>query len=111
MREFGHTPFSISRPDWVGVMGEEKLTVKSNSEHGQFANGLRVRVIIIIFFCLLLCIYLFIFSAALAAYRGSQARGRIGATAASLPMVTARRIQATSAIYTTAHGNAGSLTH
>ena len=54
--------------------------------------------------------YLFIFCpfaifwAALTAYGGSQARGRIGAVATC-------RIRAASATNTTAHGNAGSLTH
>ena len=42
------------------------------------------------------------------AYRSSQARGRIGAAAAGLHQ---RGIQATSATYMAAHGNAGSLTH
>jgi len=45
------------------------------------------------------------------AYGGSQARGPIGAVAASLhPEPQQRRIRAASATYTTAHGNAGSLT-
>ena len=42
-----------------------------------------------------------------AAYGGSQARGRIRATAAGLQ----HRIWATSVTYTTAHGNARFLTH
>jgi len=43
---------------------------------------------------------------------GSQARGRIGAVAASLRQShRQRRVQAAYATYTTAHGNAGSLTH
>ena len=46
--------------------------------------------------------------AALAAYRGSQARGLIGAAAG---LHTLCQILATSATYTTAHGHAGSLTH
>ena len=50
--------------------------------------------------------------AALAAYGGSQARGRIGAVATSLRQSSQQRgIRAASATYTTAHGNAGSLTH
>jgi len=47
------------------------------------------------------------------AYGGSQARGSIRAVAASLrtPQPQQRGIQAESATYTTAHGNAGSSTH
>ena len=44
------------------------------------------------------------------AYGGSQARGPVRAEA-GWPMPQQRRIQATSATYTTAHGNARSLTH
>ena len=63
-------------------------------------------------------IYLFLlFRAAPAAYGGSQARGLIGPTAAGLhyscqltPQAQQCQIQAVSATYTTAHGNAGSLT-
>ena len=49
----------------------------------------------------------FFFRAAPEAYGGSQARGRIGATAA---IAQQRQIQAVSATYTTALGNARSLT-
>ena len=46
------------------------------------------------------------------AYGGSQARGRIGATAASLtPQPQQHRIWAVSATYTRVHSNTGSLTH
>ena len=46
------------------------------------------------------------------AYGGSQARGPVGAIAASLqPQPQQLRIRAASANYTTAHCNAGSLTH
>ena len=44
------------------------------------------------------------------AYGGSQARGLIRVIAADLHH-SHSQIQATSATYTTAHGNAGSLTH
>ena len=44
--------------------------------------------------------------ATLVAYGGSQARALIGAVVTSL-----RQIRAASATYTTAHDNAGSLTH
>ena len=45
-------------------------------------------------------------------YGGFQARGLIGAVATGLtPQPQQHGIQATSATYTTAHGNAGSLTH
>ena len=60
-----------------------------------------------------LCVCLFAFSrAAPIACGGSQARGLIGAVAARpMPEPQQRRIQASSATYTTAHGNARSLTH
>ena len=45
------------------------------------------------------------FRAAPTTYGGSQARGQIGTVAQQL------RIQAVSAIYITAHGSTGSLTH
>ena len=50
-----------------------------------------------------------LFRATPEAYGGSQARGWIGATA--MPQPQQCGIRATSVIYTTAHGNAGSLTH
>ena len=62
----------------------------------------------ILFFCL------FAFSRATpTAYGGSQARGLIGALAASLhhSQPQQHEIQATSVIYTTAHNNIGSFTH
>ena len=54
-----------------------------------------------------------LFRAAPTAHGGSQARGRIGATAASLRQSHSNvsQIQAASATYTTAHVNAGSLTY
>ena len=45
------------------------------------------------------------------AHGGSQARGLIGAEAAGLHHTQQFGIRATSATYTTAHGNAGSSTH
>ena len=66
-----------------------------------------VRFILIQF----LFIYLFLlFGAAPEAYGSSQARGRIGATAAAYTTATATRIQAGSVTYTTAHGKTRSLT-
>ena len=54
-----------------------------------------------------------LFRAAPMAYGDSQVRGPIGATAAShsRPQPQQHRIQATSVTYTTADGNARSLTH
>ena len=49
--------------------------------------------------------------AALTAYGGSQARGRIGAVAAGLHQSHSNAGSAVSATYTTAHSNAGPLTH
>ena len=63
----------------------------------------------------LFCLFFFflLFRATLAAYGGSQARGLIGATAATATGATATpfKISATSANCTTAHGNARSLIH
>ena len=54
----------------------------------------------------------FVFSRATSvAYGGSQARGPIGTVAASLHQPQQRQNQAASTTYTTAHSNAGSLTH
>ena len=52
--------------------------------------------------------FLLLFGAAPVAYGSSQARGWIGAVATSLQQC---QIRATSATHTTAHSNAGSLTH
>ena len=61
---------------------------------------------------LLFFLSLFLFRATPAAYGGSQARGLIGAVTAELmPEPQQRGIQAASLTYTTAHSNAGSLTH
>ena len=57
-------------------------------------------------FFVLFCFVFDIFRATPAAHGGSQARGLMGAVAAGLCQV-----QAVSENYTTAHGNAGSLTH
>ena len=61
-------------------------------------------------YLLFLFIYFFLFRAAFMAYGGSQARGQIGA-GRPIPQPQQHGIQATSVIYTMAHGNAGSLTH
>ena len=62
-------------------------------------------------FCFCFCCVFLLFRATLAAYGGSQARGLIGAIAASLCHSHSNvRIPAASATYTTAHGNAGYLT-
>ena len=67
---------------------------------------MKIIIIIIIFFGL------FAFSrAAPSAYRGSQARGWIGAVAAGLRQSQQCGIRATSETYTTSHGNTRSLTH
>ena len=58
---------------------------------------------------LFVCLFSF-FRAASLAYGGSQARGLIGATAVG-PQPWQCQIRAESAAYTTAHGNARSLTH
>ena len=56
--------------------------------------------------------FFLLFRAALAAHGSSQVRGWIRATAAwSMPRPQQHRIWATSSTYTTAHGNAESLTH
>ena len=55
----------------------------------------------------------FFFRATPATYKRSQARVQIGAASAGLPTPQPQqhRIQVVSATYTTAHSNAGSLTH
>ena len=55
--------------------------------------------------------FFLLFRATLLAYRGSQARGPIGTTAAGLQQPQQLGLQAASATYATAHGNAGSLTY
>ena len=63
--------------------------------------------LVLIYLFFLFCLFVVVVAiswAAPAAYGGSQARGRIGAP----PQLG---IRAASAAYTTAHGNAGSLTH
>ena len=61
----------------------------------------------IIFFWFVLCLC----RAAPTAYGGSQARGPIGVVAAGLVTVTAMLDPSHIWTYTTAHGNARSLTH
>ena len=74
--------------------------------------GTCVCVIIIIFFCLVFFVFFAISWAAPAAYGGSQVRGLIGAIAPVLRQEPQQLgIRAMSATYTTAHSNAGSLTH
>ena len=64
-------------------------------------------------FCLFVCLFVCLFfKAKPAAYGGSQARGLVRATAASLyHRLQQRQIWATSVAYTTAHGHARSLTY
>ena len=71
-------------------------------------------------FCLFVCLFLFfgglfvclLFRAAPTAYGDSQARGlNRSHSCQHRPQPKQRRIQATSSTYTTAHGNARSLTH
>ena len=56
----------------------------------------------------LFCLF---FRAAPTAYGGSQARVKSELQPLAYTTATATQIQAASATYTTAHGNAGSLTH
>ena len=65
----------------------------------------------VLFLFLFFCLF-FLFRAALVACGNSQARGQISAVAAGLCHSHSNvGIQTMSASYTTAHGNAGSLTH
>ena len=57
-------------------------------------------------FCLFVCFFFFLFRAAPMTYWGSQARGPTGAITAGPHHSHTRSVT-----YTTAHGNAGSLTH
>ena len=64
------------------------------------------------FFFILYSFFFFaFFRASPIAYGGSQARGQIGTTAEPISQPQQPRIQAVSATYITAHGNARSLTH
>ena len=60
---------------------------------------------------LFVCLFVLLFRATPAAYGSSQARGRIGATTAGLPTATAMQDLNPICDLTTAHSNAGSLTH
>ena len=93
------------------------------SQHNIFFKVLFFTLKIYLHFCVRVCF----FRAAPAAYGGSQVRDRIGATAAGLhhsqsnpgsnphlhpiPQPQQRGTKAMSVTYTTAHGNASSLTH
>ena len=73
--------------------------------------GIRNRIYLFIYLFIYFCFFA-ISWAIPAAYGGSQARGLIGAVARqSTPEPQQRGIQAVSTTYTTAHGNARSLTH
>ena len=63
------------------------------------------------FFFFFVFFFVCIFRATPGAYGGSQARGGIGATAASYTTATATRIRAVSATYTTATAMPDPLTH
>ena len=79
-------------------MGESK---------GEMTGRARSRIVVLFFF-----LFFCPFRATPVAYGGYQARGLIRATAAGLHYSSWQcQMQATSVIYTTAHGNAGSLTH
>jgi len=60
---------------------------------------------------LLFLLLLLLFRATPTAYGDSQARGQIEAVAAGYTTATECQVQASSVTYTTAHGNARSLTH
>ena len=69
-------------------------------------------VLSVVFCFVCFCFFCFAISwAALTAYGGFHARDRIGAVATSLHQPQQRGIRAASVTYTTAHGNAGSVTH
>ena len=61
-------------------------------------------------YLLIFCLFFFFFRATPGAYGSSQARNLIGAVAASLQHSHSNTRAKPSATYTTAHGNAGSLT-
>ena len=87
--------------DWDrGIALKKKGISKKTNQPTKQKNWRLIKVIII---CL--------FRVVLKAYGGSQARGPIRATAASLCHRQQLGIWAESVTYTTTHGNAGSLTH
>ena len=99
-------PISWGRTWWKLVWENECIYVWLGhyAVQKKLTQHCKSTIIFFFFFCL--------FRAAPMAYRGSQARGQIGAVAASLhPSPEQRGIWATSVTYTTAHNNAGSLTH
>ena len=95
------------------IAGFFQTSIKAAIYHGFCCGGCFVWVLLLfcVFWCFCLFVLFFVFSrAALAAYIGSQARGRIGAVPAGL-CHSHSNIRSESAIYTTAHGNTGLLTH
>ena len=73
----------------------------------EFTSGISLMTEIILFY-----FYVFVFSrAALAAYGGSRLGSNRRYSCWLIPQPQQHRIQAVSATYTTAHGNAGSLAH
>ena len=96
----------------------EGRTMKQSKNHYISITYKRIKTCIISSFALYYAQIAFFFFglfaiswAALAAYGDSQARGRIGAAATGLHQSHSNSGSEPSATYTTAHGNARSLTH
>ena len=85
----------------------------TSSEEGVVGAGYRFFLFIFLFyFIYFFFVFLLFLWAAPPAYGGSQARGRIEAGATGLRQSHSNAgSEPVSATYTTAHGNAGSLTH
>ena len=92
--------------EWVCMLDPELLYLRI---FPSFVTGEQSGPMIIYTFFFFFCL----FRTVPATYRGSQARGLIGAVATSLhhSQPQQRQIQATSTTYTTAHRNTRSLTH
>ena len=88
------------------------ITTKQRTSGSRFyfkmVNGITLNTS---YFVFVFCLFAFFLWPLPSAYGGSQARGLIGAVATGLPESQQRGILAASATYTTAQGNARSLTH
>ena len=94
----------------------ELSATSTNSWKGKWEIGCKGFFLLLVFWFVwffFFSFFFFLFRPTLAAYGGSQARGWITAVAAGWPMPQPQQcqIQAESATYSTAHGNARSLTH
>ena len=101
---------------WVGKGSVAELLGGGEWSDNFLGGGLwgssRLLILLIVFFFFLFFFFFFcLFRAVPATYGSSQARGPIRYEPPPMPQSQQCQIQDTSATYTTAHGNARSLTH